>query len=109
MASTNLKLDFDGAVPDDLVSRISWVVATVCSSTPTLVRVDRTRHGFHVVVTVPRRVAPLSVVALQAILGSDHKREAYNLVRARNLRNVDGFWRCRFNVLYNRHNKTGEQ
>lgn len=110
MNITSLKLDYDGELPDDLYQRVVWTVATVLGCDVCDMRIDRTRHGYHVVILVPRRVAAVSVVALQAILGSDPKRESFNLVRARNLRAVSPFWRReRWNVLYHRHNKPSRE
>lgn len=58
-------------------------------------------HGWHVVWCVrPRPQTPAEVTALQAILGSDAKREASNLWRARNWSRMSPFWRERWNVLY---------
>jgi hypothetical protein len=64
----------------------------------------RTRRGWHVVVQVYTRrvVSPLFVVALQAILGSDSKRETFNLFRAVRLRQAPRAWQeiGRWNTLY---------
>jgi hypothetical protein len=43
------------------------------------------------------------VITLQAVLGSDWKREAFNSARVIRTRNVPAFWRRRLNVLYVRH------
>lgn len=43
----------------------------------------RTRSGWHVIIKLRRPLHILETVALQAILGSDYKREALNLLRAR--------------------------
>ena len=65
------------------------------------VRYDRTRHGWHVLVGVEAELSPLMIVAAQAILGSDLKREAFNLMRVQRPRR--GFFRERWNVLYKSH------
>jgi hypothetical protein len=101
---TTLKLDYDGALPFNIAARIiarcalwRWPLAAV--------RFDRTAHGWHVLVDVRGRIAPPYIVAAQAILGSDAKREAFNLMRVRQLRQLPAFWRSRWNVLYTVHRR----
>jgi len=101
---TLLYLDFDGALPRDIMARIAWCVR-VWEWTVEAVRLDRTRRGWHVIVGVHQQVDPARMVAAQAILGSDYKREAFNLMRVTNLAHVPPFWRERWNVLYSHHVK----
>ena len=101
---TLLKLDFDGELPDEIMYRINWTLDIV-GLKASCVRIDRTRRGYHVLVALVGRVNDYTVVCLQAVLGSDPKRETFNLMRVRNLRNVTPFWRARWNVLYARHNR----
>ncbi len=68
-----------------------------------MVRYDRTRHGWHVLVFLTHDVPPPLVVAAQAIWGSDWRREMFNLRRVQHLRRVPAYWRCRWNVLYEEH------
>lgn len=96
---TTIKLDFDTPRCPRLLNRVRWV-CRMLHWPVVLVEYRRTRHGWHVCVTVRRRVTPLQVVAVQAILGSDWRRETFNLVRARRLSRVPRYWRERFNVLY---------
>jgi hypothetical protein len=59
--------------------------------------------GWHCEIQVePEPRTAMELVAIQAILGSDRGREAYNLERARlvDARKVSPFWRERWNVLY---------
>ena len=65
------------------------------------------RRGWHVEIVLARRVSPQSLVAAQALCGSDFKRETFNLFRARRLRFVDRWWRepSRWNVMYHAHYK----
>ena len=102
---TLLYLDFDGAIPRGIEARITmmcrhwgWPIEAI--------RFDRTRRGWHVIVGVRKRIAAVSVVAAQAILGSDPHREMYNLQRARRLRFVSAEWRQSWNVLYSQHTRT---
>lgn len=103
MLMTELKLDFDSdEIPTDFMDRLRMLVRLH------LLRVlavgyTRTRHGWHVRILLSRRVGFLRLVAFQAILGSDWKREAFNSRRATKWRDVPPFWRQRANVLYRRH------
>ena len=97
---TFLKLDFDGPLPREFFFRLvhcsrlwRWPLAGV--------RYDRTRHGWHVIVGVEKALPSLAIVAAQAVLGSDPKREAFNLMRIQYP--PCGFWRDRWNVLYESH------
>ena len=80
-----------------LVATLRWLRLR-----PVEVVYTRTEHGWHVKVTLTRRCAPLVVVALQAILGSDPKRETFNLVRARALPRLPPEWRSRYSVFFGR-------
>lgn len=48
---------------------------------PKWIRLDRTNRGWHVIIPHAANVSPLEEIAVQAILGSDRKREAMNLRR----------------------------
>jgi hypothetical protein len=48
---------------------------------PVFVRYDRTAKGWHIVTRWNRNFSNLELVALQAVLGSDWKREVFNLAR----------------------------
>lgn len=67
------------------------------------IRIDRTRHGYHIIIAVRGRVSMARVVLFQSLLGSDWKREMFNSRRAAAWRRVPAFWRTRANVLYQRH------
>ena len=97
-------IDIDGRLPNDLCERIAWACA-VLRWPIEAVRVDRTRRGYHVVIGVRRRLAPPVVVAAQAILFSDWRREVFNLLRVSKLDDAPKFWRERWNVLYEAHVK----
>lgn len=101
---TLLYLDFDGHLPSDLMERITakcalwrWPLEAV--------RIDRTRRGWHVIIGIRKRIAALSMVAAQAILGSDPNREAFNLVRVRRLPMLPARAKCQWNVLYSSHKR----
>ena len=99
-----LYLDFDGPVPKGLIDRIVWTTK-LWRWKLEAVRFDRTRNGWHVIVGVRKRLDPPVVVAAQAILGSDYKRETFNLMRVQGLANIPPYWRERWNVLYSHHAK----
>ena len=101
---TLLYLDFDGKVPRGLLDRIVWS-CKLWQWPIVAVRFDKTRHGWHVVVGIRKRVAPSLIVAAQAVLGSDYKREAFNIMRVQQLDARSPYWRERWNVLYFIHAK----
>lgn len=72
---------------------------------PQWVRIDKTRRGWHVVVQVRRRLSAQRVVMVQALLGSDWKRELFNSARVFRTRHVPPMWRDRWNVLFTRHQR----
>jgi hypothetical protein len=85
-----------GLVSDEVNYRERWADFRV--------KRRRTARGWHVVVYYPAElvayVPPLQIVALQALLGSDWKREGFNLVRVLNLKDAPEAWQTRWNVLY---------
>lgn len=94
-----LKLDVDSPRCPKLVGRVGFL-ARLWRLTVRAISWQRTRRGWHCEIVVSQAVAPVVQVAMQAILGSDPAREAFNLVRARKLARVPALWRRRFNVLY---------
>lgn len=100
---TRLLLDFDSpTLPRGWFARL----LTVCRTQRTRivsVECDRTRHGWHVIVVVSGRWSLMRIVAAQAIIGSDWRRESHNLSRAVLAPRLPKFWRDRSNVLYAQH------
>lgn len=79
------RLDIDSQeLPPELYQHIAWVLFQL-DNAATLLELRKTVRGWHVIVTLARPIEPLVLVALQAILGSDPRRETFNLVRAQNL------------------------
>lgn len=101
---TRLMCDYDGALPRDLAKRIVVVVASHRLGID-CIAYRKTRRGWHVTIDVRQRLAFWRVVLLQALLGSDWKRETFNSRRAVAWRRVPQFWRDRANVLYLRHHR----
>ena len=101
---TEFRCDFDGPLPADLEWRVG-VLTRHQRWTVEYVWYRKTRRGWHVIVRVAETVAPIVTVAVQAMLGSDWKRENYNLARAGQLANVPPSWReaRRWNALYTSH------
>jgi hypothetical protein len=63
-------------------------------------------RGYHVLIHVsPRPVSAFEVVALQLLLGGDRRREALQMLRARNFAKAPGWMRDRWNVLYLPHSQ----
>lgn len=62
----------------------------------------RTRRGWHVELLARIQLRPVEMVALQSLLGSDYRREAFNLFRSLALPSAPGFWRQlgNWNVLH---------
>jgi hypothetical protein len=71
--------DFDQDYPPRLVT--IWRTLAQVGIRPRFVRYDRTAHGWHVIVRFRRGFTSGELVALQMALGSDRKRERYNLRR----------------------------
>lgn len=63
---------------------------------------QRTRHGWHVLIKLREKLQPAEIVALQSIMGSDGRRETLNLMRALHMRKnkVGRFWGKRWNILF---------
>jgi hypothetical protein len=98
---TRVKLDLDGRLPSDIDDKLRWAFTTL------MWRVlwysfYRTQNGWHIEVEVTNRVHIWRVVALQAILGSDYRRELFNLRRTGNWRMLPVSARERANVLFSR-------
>jgi hypothetical protein len=88
-----------------------WVTARLLGFRVKTIRLDRTRRGWHVVIdlranarnsrlarSIRNGFTPLQKVALQAVFGSDVRRETLNLMRVFNGNGGDKRW----NILYSR-------
>lgn len=90
--------DYDGHLPSDLLERVS-MVRSILSIRPHMLRIDKTKHGYHLVIVWSETLSKAETVAIQAILGSDYKRELLNLMRVRSKAKgkfCEQFW----NILY---------
>lgn len=103
-------LDFDFARPDRRSPRLRpiFTVLRIVGLRPVLstIEMERTRHGWHVIIPLREKLEPAELVALQLALGDDQRRGALNLMRARAMRQgrecngVTGHWRRRWNILF---------
>lgn len=98
---TILKLDTDRSRPAPLW-RLWWVLRLM-GLRASWVEYARTKRGWHTVVAIPGPwLLPYEVVALQAVMGSDRNREAFNLARARLVQAGIAPRSWRYNVLFER-------
>lgn len=71
---------------------------------PEYFMLQRTRKGWHIIIVFDRELLPPEIIALQAILGSDLKREALNMTRWLGVRSkynkLPKFWQNRWNLLF---------
>lgn len=106
--SSVLRLDFDNTrqITEAQLARMEWV-CRMLRWRIVAVALAPSRSGWHVEIVLSRRISAESLVAAQALCGSDFKRETFNLARARRLRAVPAWWRVpsRWNVLYHAHYK----
>lgn len=98
----NILCDFDG--DSDLLGgplrRLASVhtLARYCQAKVVYFRLDKTENGWHAIIRFDRKLPRLAIVACQAILGSDPKREMLNLSRA--LQPMNRFSMFRWNILF---------
>ena len=75
-----IKLDYDGKTLYTFNKRI-WIIPYL-GITCSRVEKCRTQHGgWHVRITVEEKLKALEIMAIQSLLGSDYRRETYNLFR----------------------------
>jgi hypothetical protein len=98
--SRELFLDFDRPRPPTL--KMIWTVLRAMNLRPGAIEYRRSRRGWHVVVPVNASLLPAEQVALQAVMGSDSRRELLNAMRVLSIRRRGArpFWRARWNLLY---------
>jgi hypothetical protein len=98
---TRIKVDIDGGLPEAIGDRIWWTLRTMKLSVR-WISYRRTRHGWHVEIEVARRIHPWRVIAIQAVLGSDYRRETFNLRRTSQWSSLPAVARDHWNVLFSR-------
>jgi len=95
-----IMLDFDQRQVPRL-RRIFTGLRWLGLGSPKWIRTDRTAHGWHVIVKLRQKLTDGEIIAAQAVLGSDLKRETLNLKRAIAQRtNPQPGWGPRINLLF---------
>lgn len=97
--TARIKVDIDGRLPASISDKVHWVFG-IMKLRVLWYSFYRTNRGWHLEIETARRVHPWRIVALQAILGSDYRRELFNLRRTGNWRNLPAVARERWNVLF---------
>jgi malate synthase len=102
MKHTLIKIDLDTkdfAALRDNAKEIYWTLDTL---NLTLKEWDmfETARGYHIVLEIEEPLEPLSIVLVQALCGSDLRRETFNMARVLKLSDAPLFWQSRWNVLY---------
>ena len=99
-----LYLDFDEPLDEERFFRHVQMVGSMCAAKLETKAIHKTARGVHVILTAEwddkTPMEPTEIVCLQILLGSDFKRECFNLLRAHNLGDAPAFWQDRWNVLY---------
>lgn len=98
--STTIKLDIDRKRVGRAPFRRLDFLCRVLRLHREAILTYRTANGWHILLFVRERVSPPIVVAMQAIAGSDWRRETFTLQKARRLHGVSRYWRERYNTLY---------
>jgi len=75
-----------------------WSFAKLTKLKPKVIEYDRTARGWHVLICWDRAMSPAEQIAIQAALGSDYRRETYNLARVFGGKADDPRW----NLLFER-------
>ena len=95
----HLMIDIDDSSPPDIL-RMRGLLS-LCGIRPIELRYRRSSsmEGWHVIVELPFILPDMEILCLQAILGSDSKREAFNYLRFSD-ENMPETWRKWSNVLF---------
>lgn len=109
MPQATLRLDYDEPLNGDGIERLEKRVAFVADIVGIPLELRQiwtsTHGGAHIVLvatTEEKVLLPVEIVLLQSLLGSDWKRETFNMQRARVLGSAPAFWQLsdRWNVHY---------
>lgn len=93
-------LDYD--YPRGPSLRMIWTVLRAVGLRPGTIEYRRSRRGWHCVIPVNQRLENAEIVALQAVLGSDSRRELLNIMRVISIRRAGAspYFAARWNLLY---------
>lgn len=95
-----IKLDFDQKIDFDRLCTSIEVYTKHSGNKLKDLDLYRTTNGWHCYLYFSKDIAPVNIVALQAIMGSDYIRELFNLFRANNNNISDRDWNVLFRKKY---------
>lgn len=100
--ANKIMLDFDRPKTPRL--RQVFTLLRMCGLHCLSIRDDRTRKGWHRTILLRESLSREGIIAIQALLGSDRRRETLNLMRVLRTRDrdVSEFQDRRWNILYSR-------
>jgi hypothetical protein len=96
---SEIKLDYDGIEFSDvkqIFTHRGWLVKYLKMESMT---VSKTRHGYHLRISIKKHLADKDLLLVQILLGSDINREIYNLCRI-----LNGELTRNWNRLYDKKN-----
>jgi hypothetical protein len=102
-----IKLDFDFKRRPTKELQKVFAVMGMASVTLKSCQISRSQHdGWHVILETVAHLPDWEIVTLQALCGSDWKRETFNYIRVKSLSLKRGwerdYWRKNWNVLFER-------
>jgi hypothetical protein len=98
---SQIKVDIDRKVYDGK-HRIEAVISMLGLKTKTIDK-RRSRSGnFHWQIEIEEILTPVEIVCIQSLMGSDFKRECFNLMRAVQLKDKSDLVKKHWNVLFNK-------
>ena len=108
---SEIKLDFDK--PEKPNFQKIWAVLGICGIIIDAIRVSKSKHGgTHVLIKTKPVLRDWEILTLQAIMGSDWKRETFNYIRVKAItENPRGwereYWERNWNVLFEGNDGAG--
>jgi hypothetical protein len=95
-----IMLDYDRRRTPRLME--CFTLLRMCQLRVANIRDDRTRKGWHRIISLQQELTGLELVALQACLSSDRRREGLNLMRLMRTRErgMSRLQESRWNILY---------
>ena len=96
-------MDYDSSEDVPTVPKV-YAVARIINLHPLAVCYQRTRRGWHIIVSFSETFSDVELIAIQGILEDDPMRGALNFMRYWNSKGkvVPEFWKKRSNILYKR-------
>lgn len=95
---TTIKLDFDK-------KEFSWhrinKVILLLRLDITDVSVEKSKHGWHITLNIKNKMNDHEIVCVQSLMGSDYKRECFNLLRVHSGKFPNQSWNVLFKKKFN--------